>query len=84
MTSALYSEREISLGSEVIATVNRVQYMSFTDKKSYVEGCLDRGVMTINEAREVFQLPLLPPEQGDRFPARGEYYFPQEDENNAS
>lgn len=84
MTSALYSEREISLGAAVIATTNRVQYMSFTDKKSYVEGGLDRGLMTINEAREVYQLPPLPPEQGDRFIARGEYYFIQEeDENNA-
>ena len=82
MTAALYSEREIALGAEVAATTNRVQYMSFSDKKSYVEGGLDRGIMTINEAREVYQLPPLPPEQGDRFPARGEYYFIQEENDN--
>ena len=87
MTSALYSEREIAFGAEVACTTNRVQYMSFTDKKAYVEGGLDRGILTINEAREVYNLPPLPPEQGDRFVARGEYYFiqeenPKEGENN--
>lgn len=79
LTSALYSEREIALGAEVACTSNRVQYMSFNDKKSYVEGGLDRGILTINEAREVYNLPPLPPEQGDRFIARGEYYFIQEE-----
>lgn len=79
LTCALYSEREIALGAEVVATTNRVQYMSFNDKKSYVEGGLDRGIITINEAREVYNLPALPPEQGDRFIARGEYYFIQEE-----
>lgn len=79
MTSALYSEREIAFGAEVACTTNRVQYMSFTDKKAYVEGGLDRGILTINEAREVYNLPPLPPEQGDRFVARGEYYFMQEE-----
>ena len=79
MTSALYSEREIAFGAEVACTTNRVQYMSFTDKKAYVEGGLDRGILTINEAREVYNLPPLPPEQGDRFVARGEYYFLQEE-----
>ena len=86
MTTALYSEREIALGAEVMATTNRVQYMSFSDKKAYIEGGLDRGILTINEAREVYNLPPLPPEQGDRFIARGEYYFlqeenPQEEDN---
>lgn len=80
---ALYSEREISLGADVLATSNRVQYMSFTDKKNYVEGGLDRGILTINEAREVYNLPPLPADQGDRFIARGEYKFIQEGEENA-
>lgn len=84
MTCALYSEREIAMGSEVVATSNRVQYMSFQQKKDYVEGGLDRGIITINEAREVYQLPALPPEQGDRFIARGEYYFIQEEEGESN
>lgn len=79
MTNALYSEREIAFGAEVACTTNRVQYMSFQDKKAYVEGGLDRGILTINEAREVYNLPPLPDEQGNRFVARGEYYFIQEE-----
>jgi hypothetical protein len=87
MTSALYSEREISFGAEVALTTNRVQYMSFADKKAYVEGGLDRGILMIDEAREVYNLPPLPDGQGQRFIARGEYYFiqeenPQEGDNN--
>ena len=89
MTSALYSEREISFGSEVVCTTNRVQYMSFNDKKAYVEGGLDRGILMIDEAREVYNLPPLPDGAGQRFIARGEYYFiqeenPQEDNDNAN
>lgn len=79
---ALYSEREISLGADVMATTNRVQYLSFADKRSFVEGGLDRGILTINEAREVYNLPALPAEEGDRFIARGEYKFIQEEEGN--
>lgn len=82
MTRALYSEREIALGSEVVATTNRVQYMSFQDKKAYVEGGIDRGLLMIDEAREVYNLPPLPDGQGQRFIARGEYYFIQEDNPN--
>lgn len=88
MTSALYSEREISFGAEVACTTNRVQYMSFNDKKAYVEGGLDRGILMIDEAREVYNLPPLPDGAGQRFIARGEYYFiqeenPQEENDNA-
>ena len=79
---ALYSEREISLGADVMATTNRVQYLSFADKRSFVEGGLDRGILTINEAREVYNLPARPAEEGDRFIARGEYKFIQEEEGN--
>lgn len=78
---ALYSEREISLGADVMATTNRVQYLSFADKRSFVEGGLDRGILTINEAREVYNLPALPEEEGNRFIARGEYKFIQEEED---
>ena len=79
MTNALYSSNEISRGAEVVATTNRVQYMSFNDKKNYVEGLADRGLIMIDEAREVFNLPPLPDGQGQRFIARGEYYFIQEE-----
>ena len=79
LTSAIYSEREIANGAMVATSTNRVQYMSFTDKKNYVEGGLDRGILMIDEAREVYNLPPLPDGAGQRFVARGEYYFIQEE-----
>lgn len=82
MTKALYSDREQAFGAEVVVTTNRVQYMSFADKKAYVEGGIDRGLLMIDEAREVYNLPPLPDGQGQRFIARGEYYFIQEENPN--
>lgn len=76
LTHALFSEREISIGAEVIFTANRVQYMSFKDKLEYVRSMADRGLMMVDEAREVFSLAPLPNGQGQRFLARGEYYDP--------
>ena len=35
----------------------------------------DRGMITINEARELINYVPLPPEIGDQLPIRGEYYF---------
>lgn len=79
LTNAIYSEREIANGALIATTTNRVQYMSFSDKKAYVEGGLDRGILMIDEAREVYNLPPLPDGAGQRFVARGEYYFIQEE-----
>ena len=79
MTFALYSNREVANGAEVLATSNRLQYMSFTDKKNFVDSGLDRGYLMIDEAREVYNLPPLPDGKGQRFVARGEYYFIQEE-----
>ena len=81
LTAALYSEREIAHGALIMFTANRLQYMNFADKLNFVTGLGDRGLLMIDEAREVFNLPALPDEQGQRFIARGEYYFIQEEEN---
>lgn len=80
MTSALYSENEIARGSFVMATANRLQYMSFADKLNFVQTMTDRGYIMIDEGREVFNMPPLPDGQGQRFVARGEYYFIQEEQ----
>lgn len=80
MTSALFSDREISLGARVVATANRIQYANFADKLNYVQGMTDRGLLTINEAREVFN--LVPIEGGDVMPRRGEYHMSDGQVNN--
>ena len=72
MTMAMFSERERAQGSKLVATANRLQYMNTTSKVSMAQQLLDRGVMTINEAREMFNFE--PVEGGEARPIRGEYY----------
>lgn len=71
MTKAMFSERERSQGSYLIANANRLQYMTTTQKVQMAQQMLDRGVMSINEARELFN--YLPVEGGDVRTIRGEY-----------
>lgn len=72
MTSMIYSEKEIAFGSQVFASANRIQYMSMADKKAILEVAGDRGQLTVNEAREILNLPSVP--WGDVAFIRGEYY----------
>ena len=55
-------------------TANRLQYMSNHDKLEVSAQMADRGLMTVNEIRAIWNLPPLPAELGDRMPVRGEYY----------
>lgn len=71
LTRMLFSEREMSQGSFVMATANRLQYMSNADKLNVAAQLTDRGVLSINEAREIFN--LTPVEGGDVRTIRGEY-----------
>lgn len=70
----LYSERERTVGNRITFTSNRLQYMSNADKLSVAEKMADRGLMTRNEIREVFNLAPLPDDIGNQLPVRGEYY----------
>ena len=79
LTFAIYSEREISRGAKIMLTSNRLQYASTAEKKEISEMAADRGLMTIDEVREIWNLPPLPDGKGNRFIARGEYYFIQEE-----
>ncbi len=74
MTKMLFTLREQSQGNLVIATANRLQYMSNADKLAVAEKMADRGLMTRNEIREIFNLSPLPDEIGNQLPVRGEYY----------
>ena len=74
VTRMLFSERERTLGNKVTFTSNRLQYMSNADKLRVAAQMADRGLMTRNEIREIFNLPPLPEPYGSQIPARGEYY----------
>lgn len=79
ITNMLFSPIEQSTGNVFMLTANRIQFLTNSDKLNISSNMADRGLMTINEIREIWQLP--PVEGGDRLIARGEYYFidPTED-----
>ena len=69
-----FTERERVLGNQIMFSSNRLQYMSTKDKLEFVNSLGDRGMITRNEAREIFNLPPLPEPYGSQVMARGEYY----------
>lgn len=79
MTRMLFTFREQSQGNYVMATANRIAYMSNADKLAVSAQMADRGLMTRNEIREIWNLPPLPEPYGDQLPARGEYYNVNDD-----
>lgn len=74
ISQMLFTERERQFGNRVFFTSNRLQYMSNADKLNTVSQMADRGLMTRNELREIFNLAPLPDPIGSQIPARGEYY----------
>lgn len=72
MTKMLFTFREQSQGNQVMATANRLQYLSNADKLNVSSQMLDRGIISLNDAREIWNLP--PVEGGDVRIIRGEYY----------
>lgn len=73
ITNMLFSTVEQSTGNRFYLTANRIQFMTNNDKLNYTSQMADRGLATINELRQVWNLP--PVDGGDRLIARGEYYY---------
>jgi hypothetical protein len=72
MTKMFFTLREQTNGNKIIATSNRLQYLSNTEKLNVSAQLLDRGVISLNDAREIWNLP--PVDGGDIRVIRGEYY----------
>ena len=72
MTKMFFTLREQTQGNMVMATANRLQYLSNADKLNVSSQMLDRGIMSINDVREIWNLP--PVDGGDARIIRGEYY----------
>lgn len=76
LTRMTYTPREIAQGNRVVVTANRLQYMSTTNKIALAKEMGDRGVLTEDEIRELFNYtPLGEENGGNNRPIRGEYYF---------
>ena len=73
VTKMLFSERERAQGSGLIANANRLQYMSTSAKVQMAKELGDRGVLLIDEMRELFNYAPLPDGAGQVAPIRGEY-----------
>ena len=72
VTKMLFTLREQSTGNRVTATANRLQYLSNKEKLEVSSQMLDRGIMSINDVRTIWNLP--PVEGGDVRIIRGEYW----------
>ena len=73
ITNMIFTPVEQSTGNMFALTANRIQFMTNSEKLNISSSMADRGLMTINEIRAIWQLP--PIEGGDRLVARGEYYY---------
>lgn len=74
LTNMLFTETEQSYGARIIIAANRLQYMTVSSKISLVKELGDRGFITINEARQLFNYEPLPDDLGNKMPIRGEFY----------
>ncbi|MBQ0078382.1 MAG: phage portal protein [Eubacterium sp.] len=72
MTKMAYTFQEQSYGNKILITANRLQYMAPDKKLNMVTQLSDRGMMSINEGREIFNMSEV--EGGDVRIIRGEYY----------
>ena len=71
LTAMLFTSIEQAHGNRVMFSSNRLEYASNASKRNMVRDMTDRALMSINEGREVLQLPPVP--WGDQFILRGEY-----------
>lgn len=78
-TKMCFTDQERARKNRIYATANRLQYMSNQDKLNVSRDMADRGLMMIDEIREIWNLPPLPDGLGRYFTLRGEYYLIGED-----
>lgn len=68
----LFSPREQAFGNSVFYSANRLQYASNNTKLNVTTQLFDRGMMTQNQALDVWNMPGIGP-RGDRYFIRKEY-----------
>ena len=78
LTRMVFTERERNGGNAITFAGDRLQYMNISSKISMAQQLGDRGILTIDEIRALFNYDPLPDGVGEHVPARGEYYFVDE------
>ena len=74
MSRMVFSERERNGGNAVTFAGDRLQYMNIAAKISMAQQLGDRGILTIDEIRALFNYDPLPDGAGNFIPIRGEYH----------
>lgn len=82
LTNMTFSKEDQLLGNEVIFCSNRLQYANTATKLSYVSSLLDRGVISVNDARLVFGLEQVEGEEYDKLVIRKDYTTVKEMQTN--
>jgi len=70
LSQATFTMRERP-ANKILFSANRLEYAAASSKRNINKDMCDRGIMTLNEAREILQLP--PIDGGDVHILRGEY-----------
>lgn len=74
LTRMLFTFNEQTRENKVMATANRLQYMSNKEKLNVSAQLADRGILNRDESREIWNLPPLPNGEGQEYIIRGEYW----------
>ena len=72
LSNMIYTLREQGNGNSVIASSNRLQYLSNAEKLNVSRDLFDRGVLSTNQVMDIWNLPHV--EGGDQRFIRGEYF----------
>lgn len=78
MTNMTFSGREKTRKNQIFFSSNRLQIETTGAKLSFVTQMIDRGMLTPNEGREVFNLPARLNENGEKDPDGDKYYIRKE------
>ena len=71
MTCMTFSKNELTRGNAVVWSANRLQYMTNADKLQVSSQMFDRGVLSLNDIMDIWNLPHVP--DGDKRYIRKEY-----------
>ena len=71
MTCMSYSHQERKRGNGIVWSANRLQYMTSADKLQVSSQMFDRGVLSLNDIMDIWNLPHVP--DGDKRYIRKEY-----------
>lgn len=64
LTEKIFTQREQAFGNSIILEANRLQFASTTTKTNVIKELMPFGLLTINQALEILNLPAV--EDGDR------------------